>query len=185
MQTGHETTMNKKRLPLIVFPLALMLSACASDDVSQAGPHLRPSPQLVMNRCLAAVATPGFAPPTEASLDSWQWRRYVNCKLGGNMLVNPKKVPLDTEAIVSIRAASDGSIVSVTLLRSSGNDDLDEAVERAIAAAAPLPAVPRALHIARIDLHFHPVRVNPLALQPGQPGIHGAGNSEARSGDSH
>lgn len=101
------------------------------------------------------------------------------------MHVNPKKVPLEAEAIVSIRAAPDGSIVSVTLLRSSGNDDLDEAVERGIAAAAPLPAVPHALHIARIDMHFHPVRVDPLALQPGQPGIHDAGNSEGRSSDSH
>lgn len=177
--------MNKKRLPLIVFPFTLMLSACASDDVSQVGPHVRPSPQTVMNRCLAAVATPGFAPPTEANLSSWQWKRYVNCKLGGNIRVNPKKVPLDAEAIVSIRAAPDGSIVSVTLLRSSGNDDLDEAVERGIAAAAPLPPVPQALHVARIDMHFHPVRVDPLALQPGWPGIDGAHSREASSGDSH
>lgn len=177
--------MHKKRLPLSAFSLFLMLSACASDDVSQVGPHVRPSPQMVMNRCLAAVATPGFAQPTETGLSAWQWKRYVSCKLGGNMFANPKKVPADTEAIVSIRAASDGSIVSVKLLRSSGNDDYDEAVERAIDAAAPLPAVPQALHIARIDMHFHPVRVNPLALQPGQPGIDGANNAGGRSGDSH
>ncbi|QGZ54166.1 energy transducer TonB [Paraburkholderia acidiphila] len=179
--------MNKKRLLLSAFPLMLMLvlGACASDDVTQVGPHVRPSPQLVMTRCLAAVATPGFAPPTEASLDSWQWKRYVNCKLGGNMRINPRKVPLDAEAIVSIRAASDGSIVSVTLLRSSGNDDLDEAVERGIAAASPLPPVPRALHIARIDMHFHPIRVDPLALQPGQPGIDSAHSHEGSAGDSH
>jgi TonB family protein len=138
-----------------------------------------------MNRCLAAVATPGFAPPTETTLSALQWKRYVSCKLGGNMVANPKKIPADTEAIVSIRAASDGSIVSVKLLRSSGNDDYDEAVERAIDAAAPLPAVPLALHIGRIDMHFHPVRVNPLALQPGQPGIDGAGSGGARAGDSH
>ncbi|MEM5318574.1 TonB family protein [Paraburkholderia sp. JHI869] len=177
--------MNKKRLPLILFPLTLMLGACASDDVSQVGPHVRASPQTVMNRCLAAVATPGFAPPTEATLSSWQWKRYVSCKLGGNMLVHQKKVPADSEAIVSIRAASDGSIVSVKLLRSTGNDDYDEAVERAIDAAAPLPPVPAGLHIARIDMHFHPVRVNPLALQPGQPGIDGAHGAEGSSSDSH
>jgi len=182
---GHETIMNKKRLPLIVLPMTLMLGACASDDVSQVGPHVRPSPQMVMNRCLAAVATPGFAPPTETTLSSWQWKRYVGCKLGGNMFVNPKKIPADTEAIVSIRAASDGSIVSVKLLRSSGNDDYDYAVERAIDAAAPLPAVPQALHIARIDMHFHPARVNPLALQPGQPGLDGVGNGEGRADGSH
>ncbi|SDD10762.1 energy transducer TonB [Paraburkholderia lycopersici] len=177
--------MNKKRLPPIVFSLTLFLSACASDDVSSVGPHVRPSPQEVMNRCLAAVATPGFAPPTEATLGAWQWKRYVSCKLGGNMLVNPKKVPMESEAIVSIRAASDGSIVSVKLLRPSGNDDLDEAVERAIDAAGPLPAVPRALHLARIDMHFHRVRVDPLALQPGQPGIGGEHNGRALADDSH
>ncbi|WP_322033283.1 energy transducer TonB [Paraburkholderia sp. J76] len=177
--------MNKKRLPLIAFPLALVLSACASDDVLQAGPHVRPSPQTVMNRCLAAVATPGFAPPSEATLSSSQWKRYVSCKLGGNMFANPKKVPVETEAIVSIRAAADGSIVSVKLLHSSGNDDYDEAVERAIGAAAPLPPVPASLHVARIDMRFHPVRVNPLALQPGQPGINGANGREGSAGNSH
>ncbi len=101
------------------------------------------------------------------------------------MRINPKKVPPDAQAIVSIRAAPDGAIVSVTLLRSSGNDDLDEAVERGIAAASPLPPVPRALHIARIDMHFHPIRVDPLAVQPGQPGIDSAHNHEGSGGDSH
>lgn len=54
--TGRETIMHKKRLPLGAFSLFLILSACASDDVSQVGPHVRPSPQMVMHRCLAAVA---------------------------------------------------------------------------------------------------------------------------------
>lgn len=177
--------MNKKRPFLIAVPLALALAACASDDLSTAGPHVRPSPQEVMNRCLAFVATPGFAPPTEASLSSWQWRRYVSCKLGGNMLVNPKKVPLDAEAVVSISVASDGSIRSVKLLHSTGNDDYDESVEHAIDVASPLPAVPLPLHIARIDMHFHPVRVNPIALKAGPPAIDGTNAGVGLSDESH
>lgn len=177
--------MNKKRPFLIAVPLALALAACASDDLSTVGPHVRPSPQEVMNRCLAFVATPGFAPPTEASLSSWQWRRYVSCKLGGNMLVNPKKVPLDAEAVVSISVASDGSIRSVKLLHSTGNDDYDESVEHAIDAASPLPAVPLPLHIARIDMHFHPVRVNPIALKEGTPAIGGTNAGVGLSDESH
>lgn len=181
--------MKKNHRLLIVFPFlfALMftLGGCASDDPTSAGPHVRPTPEQVMSRCLNAVATPGFAPPTESTLSSWQWRRYVNCKLGGNMLSNPKKVPLDTEAVVSIRFASDGSVVSVQLLHSSGNDEYDEDVQRAIDAASPLPAAPLALHLTRIDMRFHPVRVNPLILQGGMPAIGGTNAGAGLSDETH
>jgi TonB family protein len=177
--------MNRKRLLLVAVSLALVLSACAADDVSTAGPHVRPSPQEVMNRCLAFIATPGFAPPTEATLSAQQWRRYVSCKLGGNMFSNPKKVPIDTEAIVSIHLAPDGSVLSAKLLRSSGNDDYDESVRNAIDAASPLPAAPPALRVARVDLHFHPVRVNPVALQGGTPAIGGTNAGVGIQDESH
>jgi TonB family protein len=182
---GDQTTMNKKRLPLIALPVALALSACAADDASTAGPHVRPSPQEVMNRCLAYVATPGFAPPTEATLSARQWQRYVSCKLGGNMFANPKKVPSDTEAVVSIRLAPDGSVTSAKLLRSSGNDTYDEAVRDAIDAASPLPAAPPSLHVARVDMRFHPVRVNPVALQTGTPAIGGTNAGVGIEDESH
>ena len=177
--------MKKNRWLLIVFPILFAFSGCASDDVATAGPHARPTPEQVMNRCLAFVATAGFAPPTEATLSSWQWRRYVDCKLGGNMVSNPKKVPLDSEAIVSIRLAADGSIVSVKLLHSTGNDDYDEDVQRAIDAASPLPRAPLALHLARIDMHFHPVRVDPLMLKDGESAIGGTRAGVGLSGETH
>ncbi|HYA59203.1 MAG TPA: hypothetical protein VED85_02485, partial [Burkholderiaceae bacterium] len=69
--------MNQKSLLLAAISIALALSACATDGMSTAGPHVRPSPEEVMSRCLAFVATPGFAPPTEATLSAQQWRRYV------------------------------------------------------------------------------------------------------------
>lgn len=168
--------MKKNHRLLIVFPFIaclLALNGCASDDPTAAGPHVRPTPGQVMTRCLNAVAAQGFGPPTESTLSSWQWKRYVSCKLGSNMFVSQKKVPLDSDAVVSIRLASDGSIVSVKLLHSSGNDDLDDAVARAIDAASPLPSAPVALHLSRVDLHFHPVRVNPAILQGGTPAIGG------------
>jgi TonB family protein len=174
--------MKKNQRLLIVLPFLFALSGCASDDPTSAGPHVRPTPEQVMNRCLNSVATSGFGPPTESTLSSWQWRRYVNCKLGGNMLLNPKKVPLDTEAVVSIRLASDGSVVSVKLLHSSGNDEYDEDVQRAIDAASPLPPAPLALHLTRIDMHFRPVRVNPLVLQSGAPGTAAIGGTNAGVG---
>ncbi|WP_321884533.1 energy transducer TonB [Paraburkholderia bannensis] len=168
--------MKKNRRLLIVFPLLLALLAlngCASDDPTSAGPHVRATPAQVMQRCLNTVAPPGFASPTEATLSASQWRRYVSCKLGGNMFANQKRVPLDSEAVVSIRLAGDGSIVSVKLLHSSGNDELDDDVQRAIDAASPLPPAPSALHLSRVDLHFRPVRVNLAALQGGTPAIGG------------
>jgi TonB family protein len=177
--------MNKKRLLLLAFPCALALTACASDDPTAAGPHVHPSPEAVMSRCLASVAESGAPVPTEATLDARQWERYVNCKLGGNMFANPKRVPDETEAVVSIRAAPDGRILSVKLLHSSGNRDYDEAVEQAIDVATPLPPIPTALHIARIDLHFHPVRVNPLALQSSGPAIGGMNVGVGISDQSH
>ncbi|WP_310629825.1 energy transducer TonB [Paraburkholderia sp.] len=177
--------MNKKRLLLSAFPCMLALAACASDDPDVAGPQVHPSPEAVMNRCLASVAETGAPVPTEATLDARQWERYVNCKLGGNMFANPKKVPVETEAVVSIRATPDGRILSVKLLHSSGHADYDAVVERAIDVASPLPPVPSALRIARIDLHFHPVRVNPLALQTGSPAIGGMNVGVGISDQSH
>jgi TonB family protein len=169
--------MKKNRRLLIVFPsalaLLLALNGCASDDPTSTGPHVRATPEQVMNRCLNTVAAQGFGVPTESTLNAWQWKRYVSCKLGGNMWTSQKKVPLDSDAVVSIRLASDGSVVSVKLLHSSGNDDLDDAVARAIDVASPLPPAPIALHLSRVDLHFHPARVNPAFLQGGMPAIGG------------
>ncbi|MBB3258812.1 TonB family protein [Paraburkholderia bannensis] len=169
--------MKKNHRLLIAFSsalaLLLALNGCASDDAAPAGPHVRATPEQVMNRCLNTVATQGFGTPTESTLSSWQWKRYVSCKLGGNMWMSQKKVPPDGDALVSIRLASDGSIVSVKLLHSSGNDDLDDAVARAIDAASPLPPAPLALHLSRVDLHFQTARVNPAFLQGGMPAIGG------------
>jgi TonB family protein len=181
--------MKKNHRLLIVFSFAfallLALNGCASDDPTTAGPHVHATPEQVMNRCLNTVATQGFGTPTESTLNAWQWKRYVSCKLGGNMWMSQKKVPLDSEAVVSIRLASDGSVVSVKLAHSSGNDDMDDAVARAIDAASPLPPAPLALHLSRVDLHFHPARVNPAFLQGGIPAIGGTNASNGIHGETN
>lgn len=177
--------MKKNRRLLIVFPFLLALNGCASDDPPSAGSHAHLTPAQVMDRCLNAVAPPGFAPPTEATLGASQWRRYVSCKLGGNLTSNPRKVPHATEAVISIRLATDGSIVSVQQLHSSGNDEYDEDVRRAIDAATPLPAAPAALHLTRVDMHFHPASIDPLVLQGGAPAIGGTNAGVGISDETH
>jgi TonB family protein len=143
------------------FAVALLtLCGCMSEEVYE-----QPSPQVVMNRCLTSVAMPGRTVPTEATLNSTQWRRYVGCKIGGNIFAMLKRGSEDVEATVSIRVAPDGSITSVELLNSSGNVDYDEAVKHAIKVASPLPAVPPPVRLVRLDIHFRPSRMKPVAQQ--------------------
>lgn len=184
--------MNKKRLlPTAAVPaalalaLTLALAGCASEDTPSAGPHRWLTPEQVTQRCLAYVATPGFAPPTETTLSAPQWRRYVACKIESNLRARGSKLTGDPVAVVTILVAPDGAITSVALAGSSGSDEWDEAARRAIDAASPLPPVPPSLHVARVDMRFRPVKIDPIALKEGVPAIGSSNAGAGLSGESH
>ncbi|MFM0733948.1 TonB family protein [Paraburkholderia sediminicola] len=145
---------NRWLLALASFALCL-LAACTTGSPGENGPAL-PSAADVTSRCLARVAGTGEPPPTFDQLSGVQWRRYVGCTLASNMSVDLRTVADNPEAIISIRLNADGSVHSVAPLRSSGNQSWDAAVQRAIAAASPLPAAPANHNFARVDLHFRP-----------------------------
>ncbi|WP_166660585.1 TonB family protein [Paraburkholderia sediminicola] len=107
-------------------------------------------------------------------MNALQWRRYVSCALTSNLFVDANGDLGNPEAIVSLRLNSDGSVDSVTLLHTSGNDAWDAAVQRAIVAASPLPPAPPNQKVSRVDFHFRP-RPRPV----------GIGGSTGISGESH
>jgi TonB family protein len=157
----------------VLGPLCL-LAACTSTDLqNEKGPPL-PSATDVASRCLARVTQSGAPTPALDQLTGLQWRGYVGCALASNLVVDSRNVADNPEAIISIRVNADGSIDSVAPLHSSGNPAWDAAVQRAIAAVAPLPAAPATDTFSRIDLHFRP--------QPRPPGI---GGSTGLTGESH
>jgi TonB family protein len=133
-----------------------------------------PSPQTVTSRCLARVATPGFAPPAESTLSGTQWERYVSCRLASNMVVAATSVSGNPEAVVSMTLTASGAVDAVRLSRSSGNAAWDEAVERALGVAGPFPPAPSTLHVGRVEMRFRP--------GPPQPGVEAIGGTNAGVG---
>lgn len=148
-------------LALLLFA-ASILSACAPYE-----PPL-PARETVTSRCEAladAVATHARAVPADR-LDAMKWHRYVSCALASYMVVDSRDVQDNPEAVVSVRLNADGSVESASLLHPSGNDAWDAAVQRAIAAASPLPPAPAKRSLTRVDMHFRP--------KPGGNGTDGA-----------
>jgi TonB family protein len=139
------------------FALCLLAACTTTGPQSENAPTL-PSAADVTSRCLARAAGSGEPTPTLDHLTGLQWHRYVGCALASNLSVDSRSVPDNPEAIVSIRLNADGSVDSVAPLHSSGNQAWDTAVQRAIAAASPLPAAPAKHDFSRVDLHFRPQR---------------------------
>jgi TonB family protein len=165
---------NRRLLALALFALSLLTGCTTEVSQHDSQPPL-PSVDEVTNRRLARAAAAGESTPTLDQLTGLQWRRYVSCALASNLFVETKSVPDNPEAIVSIRLDAGGSVSSVALLGPSGNLAWDAAIQRAVAAASPLPPV-RATHdFSRVDVHFRP-------YQPQAPGI---GGSTGLTGESH
>ncbi|WP_028226181.1 energy transducer TonB [Paraburkholderia ferrariae] len=190
MKKNKNNESNKKRRLLAVAgatSLAVALAAltalagCASSPPPP-GPAPTPTantpdlppPQTVTSRCLARVATPGFAPPTESTLSGTQWERYVSCRLASNMVVATTSVSGNPEAVVSMTLTASGAADTVRLSRSSGDAAWDAAVERAIGAAGPFPPAPFTLHVGRVEMRFRP--------GPPQPGVEAIGGTNAGVG---
>ncbi|WP_408296832.1 energy transducer TonB [Paraburkholderia sediminicola] len=163
----------EKTLALVLIPLVLsLLTACSAEAPGNSNKPLIPSADDVAKRCLAYAAGSGGPPLTVGEMNALQWRRYVSCALTSNVFVDANSDLGNPDAIVSLRLNSDGSIGSVTLLHTSGNDAWDAAVQRAIVAASPLPPASPNQNVSRVDFHLRP-RHRPLGIG-GSTGLTGA-----------
>jgi TonB family protein len=160
---------------LALVPLVLsLLTACTSEiPRSSTEPQLPPAED-VAKLCQAQAV--GSTEPllTVDQMNSLQWRHYVSCALSSNIFVVANSDLGNPEAIVSLWLNTDGSVGSVALLHTSGNEAWDAAVQRAIAAVSPLPPAPANQYVSRIEFHFRP-RHRPL----------GIGGSTGITGESH
>jgi colicin import membrane protein len=94
------------------------------------------------------------AAQAQAGLHEYQSR--IAAKVRGN-LMRPPGLEGNPEAVFRVRQHPDGTVVSVTLLRSSGIVALDDAIDRAIRRSSPLPLPSgQALFRAELELRFRP-----------------------------
>ncbi|MFL9913305.1 TonB family protein [Paraburkholderia sp. RL17-337-BIB-A] len=147
----RETTL---ALALALIPLVLsLLTACTADILANSNEPPIPSAHNIAKLCLAQAAGNGEPLLTVGELNALQWRHYVSCALSSHMFVDANSDLGNPEAIVSLRLNPDGSVGSVTLLHTSGDDAWDSAVQRAIVAASPLPPAPPNQNVSRIEFH--------------------------------
>ena len=160
---------------LTLIPLVLaLLAACTAEVPVNSNKPLIPLAGDVAKRCLVHAAGSGEPLLTLGEMNALQWRRYVSCALTSNLSVDANSDLGNPEAVVSLRLNPDGSVGSLTLLHTSGNDAWDAAVQRAIVAASPLPPAPSNQNVSGIEFHLRPPH-RPL----------GIGDSTGIAGESH
>ena len=72
------------------------------------------------------------------------WSRKIELNMTMDMVREAAKQP-HTDPVVIVAVRSNGSVESVTLVKSSGVPALDEAVQRVVESQTPYPAFPPAL----------------------------------------
>ena len=103
-----------------------------------------------------AKAAPAAPPPSARVIDPG-YANLIRTRIRGNIVV-PGDMTGNPEAIFDVNQIPDGSVISVTLRKSSGNQAYDAAVERAIRKSSPLPTPPRPDQFQRIlELKFRPM----------------------------
>ena len=82
----------------------------------------------------------------------------IRAKVKGNIVL-PPGVSNDPFAIFYVDQLPDGSVIEVRLKRSTGNAQLDAAIERAIQKSSPLPKPDKPeLFNRTLELKFYPLR---------------------------
>ena len=82
----------------------------------------------------------------------------IQAKVKGNIVL-PLGIGGDPSAQFSVDQLPDGTVIDVQLKRSSGNSQLDQAIERAIRKSSPLPQPQnKDLFDRTLDLTFYPLR---------------------------
>ncbi|MGC2964955.1 TonB family protein [Paraburkholderia aspalathi] len=158
----RETTLVITLIPLVLS----LLTACTADVLANSNGRPIPSAHNIAKLCLAQAAGRGEPLLTVGELNALQWRHYVSCALSSNIFVDTYSDLGNPEAIVSLRFNPDGSVGSVALLHTSGNDVWDAAVQHAIVAASPLPPAPPNQNVSRIEFHLRPPH-RPLGIGGG------------------
>ena len=86
-------------------------------------------------------------------------REYVDrirAKIRGN-IVQQQDIKGNPEAIFDVIQLPSGDVISAKLRKSSGHRGYDEAVERAILKASPLPKADPGLFSRQLELKFRPL----------------------------
>ena len=88
----------------------------------------------------------GTAYPRDIALANYSdgWRQKVE-RIGAISFPRLSKNRADDTLVATVKVNSDGSLAEVRIERSSGHQDLDDAVRRIIELSAPFPAFPAAL----------------------------------------
>ena len=82
----------------------------------------------------------------------------IRAKVKGNIVL-PPGVSGDPFAVFIVEQLPDGSVMDVRLKRSTGNPQLDNAIERAIQKSSPLPKPDKPeLFDRSLELKFYPLR---------------------------
>lgn len=97
----------------------------------------------------AGTGTGSSARPSSGYADRVRQRVKPNIIFTGEVSGNP-------EAVVAVRMAPDGSLLSARLAKSSGNSDWDNAVLRAVSRSDPLPRDQNGVAPASITITFRP-----------------------------
>jgi colicin import membrane protein len=112
-----------------------------------------------LNRELAAAApkAPATAPPVPgdpSALEAWQTQ--IRAKIRSNIIL-PPDLAGNPQAEFDVALLPTGEVLSVKLVRSSGNRSLDDAWERAILKSSPLPRPSKPeIFVRDLRLKFRP-----------------------------
>ena len=122
--------------------LALALPATAGADDLQQCSRVQDSAQRLACYDRAAQAAPEkTAAPTNAGEQSAAvnvWADQIRLKIRANVAL-PRAIGGNPEATFKVSLRPSGEVLAVKIARSSGQKDFDEAVQRAILRASPLP----------------------------------------------
>lgn len=115
----------------------------------------RESARTEFERMMQNQAKEAAGARTKAALADYENR--IRAKVRGNVL-RPPGVTGDPEAVFHVVQLPTGEVLSVRLVRSSGNPALDDAIERAIRRSSPLP-LPDNMELFRreLELKFRPM----------------------------
>jgi colicin import membrane protein len=116
----------------------------------------RETQAIAKERQKLATPAPAPAPPAAAPVIDPGYANRIRTKIKGNIFV-PQGIKGNPEAIFDVVQLPDGTVMNVTLRKSSGVAAYDDAVERAIRRASPLPRAENPSQFQRqLELKFRP-----------------------------
>lgn len=130
-----------KRELAVALALALPVMAASADDLKQCSSIQDSAQRLACFDRAAQAAPEKTAAPTNAGEQVKAvniWADQIRTRIRANVAL-PRAVGGNPEAVFSVSLRPSGEVMLVKIVRSSGQKDFDEAVQRAILRASPLP----------------------------------------------